>query len=72
MQEENTKWTQPFQRMVSELQTPAGQRKILKVANLSFQAGTAGERLLGSHFLPPRLTGVVYRDFLRNFRLELL
>lgn len=58
--------------MVSKLRTPAGHRKILKVTNLIFHAGTAGDRLLGSYFLPPRLTGVVYHAFLRNFRLELL
>jgi len=33
---------------------------------LSFQAGMAGERLLGPCFLPPCLTGAVYRNFLRE------
>jgi len=56
--------------MVTELWTPVGQRKFLKVANLSFHAGTAGDRLLGFYVLPPRLIAVVYHVFLRNFRLE--
>jgi hypothetical protein len=51
---------------------PCCSKKNLKVTNLSLHAGTAGDRLLGSCFLPPRLTGAVYHDFLRNFIPELL
>jgi hypothetical protein len=58
--------------MVTELRTPEGKRKTLKVTNVSFHAGTVADRLLGTYFLPPRLTGAVYHDLLRNFRLELL
>jgi len=32
----------------------------------------AADRLLGPYFLPPRLTGAVYRDFLRKVFPELL
>jgi hypothetical protein len=39
---------------------------------LSFRTGIAGDRLLGPYFLPPRLTGAVYHDLLRNVRPELL
>jgi hypothetical protein len=44
----------------------------MKVSTLSSHAGIAGDRLLEPHFLPPRPTGVVYRDFLRNILPELL
>jgi hypothetical protein len=42
------------------------------VYTLSFHAGTAGDRLKGTYFLPVYLTGAVYLDFLRNFLPELL
>ena len=44
---------------------------MLKVSTLSFRVGIAAETP-GTHFLPPRLTGAVYRDFLRNVLPELL
>ena len=45
---------------------------MLKVSSLSFHAGTAVDRLLGPHSLPPRLTVALYHDFLQNFLPELL
>jgi len=45
---------------------------MLKLSILSFHTGIAEGRLLGNYFLPPRLTGAVYRDFLRNLRPQLL
>jgi hypothetical protein len=33
---------------------------------VSSHAGIAGDRLLEPYFLPPRLTGAVYRDFVQN------
>lgn len=31
-----------------------------------------GDRLVGSHFLPPRLTGTLHHEFLRNVLPEVL
>jgi hypothetical protein len=42
------------------------------VSTPSLPAGIAADRLLGPYFLPPRLTGDVYRDFLRKVLPELL
>jgi len=42
------------------------------VSTLGFRAGTAEDRLMGSPFLPPHLTGAFCHDFLRNFLPELL
>ena len=39
---------------------------------MKFLEGIARDKLLGLHFLPPRLNGAVYHDFLRNFLTELL
>jgi len=39
---------------------------------LGFHTGTGADRLLETYFLPPRLTGAVYDDFLRRFLPELL
>jgi hypothetical protein len=58
--------------VASLLRPPEKLKKILKVSTLSFQAGTAEDRLLGPYFLPPRLTGAVDRNFLRNILSELL
>jgi hypothetical protein len=41
-------------------------KKIFKVSTSSFHAGIAGDTLLWSYILPPCLTGVIYRDFLRK------
>jgi hypothetical protein len=45
---------------------------MFKVSTLSFHAGIAGNRLLGTYFLPPCLTGAVYHNFLQNVLPELL
>jgi len=45
---------------------------MFKVFILIFHAGIAGDRLLGTYFLPSRLTGAVYHDYLRNVLPELL
>jgi hypothetical protein len=37
-----------------------------------FRAGTAEGGLLESYFHPPRLTALIYRDFLQNFFPQLL
>jgi hypothetical protein len=47
-------------------------KKMLHVSTLSFRAGIAADRLLGPYFLPPRPSGAVYHDFLRNVLPELL
>jgi hypothetical protein len=47
-------------------------KKTLEVSTVSSHAGIAGDRLLEPDFLPPRLTGAVYRDFLSNILPELL
>jgi hypothetical protein len=44
----------------------------MKASTFSAHAGIAENRLLEPYFLPPRPTGVVYRDFLRNIFPELL
>jgi hypothetical protein len=57
---------QTFIRTVSLLQL------LWQVSTSSLPAGIAADRLLGPYFLPPRLTGAVYRDFLRKALPELL
>jgi len=39
---------------------------------ISLPAGITADKLLGPCFLPLRLTGTIYRDFLRNVLPELL
>jgi hypothetical protein len=45
---------------------------MLKMTTLIFPAQIASDRLMGSNSLPPRLTGALYHDFLRNFLSGLL
>jgi hypothetical protein len=45
---------------------------MLKASTMSYHAGIAGDRLLEPYFLPPRLTGAVYHDFVQNAFPELL
>jgi len=57
--------------VVSQLRPPDDLPKS-KVSVLIFHASTASDRLLGPYFFPPRLTGAVYLDFIRNFLPEML
>ena len=43
-----------------------------KLFTWSVQAGTAADRLLGPHLIPPRLSGAVEHNFHRNVLSELL
>jgi hypothetical protein len=45
---------------------------MFKLSTLSFNASIAGDRILGTYFLPPRLTGTVYHEFLQNALPDLL
>lgn len=45
---------------------------LLKVSTLNVHAGIAGDRLLWIYLFPPRLTGAVYHDFVRNVLPQLL
>jgi hypothetical protein len=47
-------------------------KSIFQASMLICHAGSAGDRLLGPCFIPPRLTGAVYHHFLLNFLPELL
>jgi len=38
--------------------------KMYKVSTLSFHAGIAGDRIVGTNFGSPDLTGAVYHSFL--------
>ena len=41
-------------------------KNMLKASTLSSHAGIVGDRLLELYFLPPRLIGAVYHDFVQN------
>ena len=45
---------------------------MLKASTLSSHAGIVGDRLLELYFLPPRLIGAVYHDFVQNAYPELV
>lgn len=49
------------------LVTASWRLKMLNMTTLSFPTQIASDRLMGSNSLPPRLTGALYHDFLRNF-----
>jgi len=44
---------------------------MLELSTWSVYAGTTADRLLGSHLLPPRVTGAVDHNFLPNVLPEL-
>ena len=47
-------------------------KNVKKMTTLSFHTDIARDKLIWSNFLPPCLTGAVYRDFLRHVLPELL